>query len=173
MKSTAAAACFAFVLCSAARGAPPAPSNALVNAVLACKAEEEAQARLRCYDDTVASLSQATTAGSLVVIDREDVRQTRRSLFGFTLPKLPFFKGDDSQDDQAEEIEAKVKSARNLGYDKWLIVLDNDAAWQTTEAMTRQSDPRPGQSVKIKKGTLGGYFLSIDGKASLRAMRIR
>ena len=149
------------------------PSNAVVDAVVACRAETDGQARLRCFDATVASLAQATSAGSLVVVDREDVRKTRRSLFGFALPKLPFFSGDDSQDSQSDRIEANIKSARHLGYDKWLIELDNDAAWQTTEALTRQAPPKAGQSLTIRKGALGNYFLSIENKASVRAMRVR
>lgn len=173
MKHTTAVAALAVFSIGTPAQAAEAPSNAVVDAVVACKAEADAQARLRCYDATVAALAQATSAGSLVVVDREDVRKTRRSLFGFALPKLPFFSGDYSQDEQAEKIEAKIKSARNLGYDKWLIELDSDAAWQTTEALTRQMPPKAGQSLTIKKGALGNYFLSIENKASVRAMRVR
>jgi hypothetical protein len=173
MKRTIIVAALAVFFIGTATQAAEIPSNPLVDAVVACKAQTDEQVRLRCYDATVASLAQATSAGSLVVVDREDVRKTRRSLFGFTLPKLPFFGGDDSQDEQANKIEAKIKSARNLGYDKWLIELDSDAAWQTTEALTRQAPPKPGQSITIKKGAMGSYFLSVESKPSVRAMRVR
>ena len=161
-------------IANAQKAAPPnnAPNNAVVDAVVRCKAETDAAARLRCYDAAAGALSQATASGSIVVIDREDVRKTRRSLFGFTLPKLPFFSGDDSQNDQADEIEAKLRTARGIGYGKWVLELDTGAKWQTTEPITRPPDPKAGEMVKIKRGAMGGYFLSVEGRRGVRALRV-
>jgi hypothetical protein len=167
-----AAAVGASALGTAAAAADPTPSNALVNAVVGCKAETDEPARLRCYDAAVAALSQAAASGSFVVVDREDVRKTRRSLFGFSLPKLPFFTGDDSQSEQGEEIEAKIRSARGLGYDKWRIVLDSGAVWQTTEGSRNQKPPAAGETIKIKKASMGSYFLAIEGRRSIRGLRV-
>lgn len=148
------------------------PTNALVDAVVRCKGETADDARLRCYDIAVAQLSEATARGSIVVVDKEDVRRTRRSLFGFALPKLPFFGSDDSSDGQPDEIEAKIKSVRGLGYGKWVIELDTGAKWQTTETTGPTRDPRPGQTIKIKKGAMGGYFLTVEGGRGVRGMRV-
>lgn len=148
------------------------PTNTLMDAVVRCKTELGDEARLRCYDAAVAALAEATASGSIVVVDKEDVRKTRRSLFGFALPKLPFFGSDDSGDDQPDEIEAKIKSVRGLGYGKWLIELDTGAKWQTTETSGPTRDPKPGQAIKIKKGAMGGYFLTVEGGRGVRGMRV-
>lgn len=163
----------ALCLVSAPAGAQSSPSNALVDAVVRCKGEAEEQARLRCYDSAVAALAQATTSGDIVVVDREDVRKTRRSLFGFSMPNLPFFGRDESQkEEQPDEIEAKIQSVRGIGYGKWLIVLDTGARWQTTEGGTLAREPKVGQMVKIKKGAIGSFFLSVDGRRGVRAQRV-
>jgi hypothetical protein len=148
-------------------------SNRLVEAVAACRAEQDDQARLRCFDMAAAALQQATSSGSLMVVDKADVRRTRRSLFGFALPKLPFFSGDDTAEEAPEEIEAKIASARSLGNDKWQFALDSGAVWQTSQPSPYFKPPKAGQSVRLKKGALGAYFVSVEGGRTVRAMRLR
>src|SRR5690348_11471763 len=72
-----------------------APQATPVSKLVECRKIADPAARLQCYDAGVDNLNAAVKSGSIVVVDREDVRKTRRSLFGFTLPKLPFFKGDN------------------------------------------------------------------------------
>lgn len=146
--------------------------NPMVDRLVQCRSQPEELERVKCYDAAVDALSQATKEGSVVVVDREDVRKTRRSLFGFSLPKLPLFSGDKSQEEEAqEEIEAKIASVRSLGYDKFVIVLDTGARWQTTDPVTYGPKPAPGLPIRIKKGALGAYFISIDGARAVKGMR--
>lgn len=159
---------------SAAAAQTPAPgASTPVARVMECRRLPDPEARLRCYDGTVDSLSKALSGGSLVVVDREDIRRTRRSLFGFTLPRLPFFKGDNSQDDTPDEIIATIASVRALPNDMWAIVLDSGAVWQTVQEGGNQSSPKAGQKIKIKSGALGSYRVSVAGRPGLRAMRVR
>jgi hypothetical protein len=160
----------------------PAPISAaqvekpedLVSKVVNCKAERNEQARLKCYDEAVGRLSSAAEQGQIVVMDREDVRRTRRSLFGFSLPKLPFFRGDNSQEeDEPDFVEARMKSARPTGFNKWLVELEDGATWQTTEPDTRGSAPKAGGTVKIRKAAMGSYIITFERSRPLRAMRIR
>jgi hypothetical protein len=132
---------------------------------------QDSGARLQCYDTAVASFAQATEAGTVVVVDREAIRRTRRSLFGLSLPGLPFFGGDDS--DAPSEIEAKIGSVSAADYGKWLITLEDGAVWQTTEANTRLRDPRPGETATIRRGALGAYFINWSGSRGISAKRIR
>ena len=159
---------------SPAAAQTPAPgASTPVARVMECRRLPDPEARLRCYDGTVDSLSKALSGGSLVVVDREDIRRTRRSLFGFTLPRLPFFKGDNSQDDTPDEIIATIASVRALPNDMWAIVLDSGAVWQTVQEGGKQSSPKAGQKIKIKSGALGSYRVSVAGRPGLRAMRVR
>lgn len=155
-----------------AQTSAPAASTPVAQ-VMECRKLADPDARLRCYDGTIDSLSKALTGGSLVVVDREDIRRTRRSLFGFTLPRLPFFKGDNSQDDTPDEIIATIASVKALPNGMWAIVLDGGATWNTLQDGSAQSDPKAGQKIKIKSGALGSYRVSISGRPGLRAMRVR
>lgn len=158
-------------LTSAATAAPPVP-NALIEALLSCRGRADEAARLSCYDQAAATLAQANSSGQIVVVDREDVRRTRRSLFGFSVPNLPFFSNDDSQDEQPDEIEGTIRAARSIGNGKWLIELEGGARWQTTEASPMSRDPAAGRSIKIKRGALGSYIVTVAGGRAVRAMRV-
>ena len=152
--------------------APPADRAGVLKAVTDCRAVSDAGQRLSCYDAAVARLDVATAKKDIVVLDREEVKETRRGLFGFPLPKLPFFRGDESQKEAAPaQIDAVATSARSLGYGKWRLVLDNGAIWETTESVTRH-DPKQGSKIRIKAGSMTNYFLSIDGDPSVRAKRV-
>jgi hypothetical protein len=156
----------------AAVAAKPTPESPLVQALANCRGQTDDQTRLRCYDEAAAALTQATESGSVLVVDREDVRKTRRSLFGFSLPKLPLFSGDDSADSQQDEITAKVASASELGYNKFRIRLEDGAIWETTEGSATVFAPRRGDTVVIKRGSLGSYMIRIDGQRGLKAKRV-
>ena len=149
------------------------PTATPVSRVVECRKLTDPQARLRCYDAAVDNLTAAVSGGSIVVVDREDVRRTRRSLFGFTLPKLPFFSGDNSQDDTPDEITAVIKSVRTLPNDMYIIELDSGAVWRTLQEASLQMTPRAGQKIRISSGALGSYRLSVAGRPALRAQRVR
>jgi hypothetical protein len=155
---------------ASAQGASAPP--ALLQALETCRGQADDTARLRCYDRAAAALSDAARQGSIVVVDREDVRKTRRSLFGFSLPKLPFFTGDKSQEDQADEITAKIASASSIGYGKYRMKLEDGALWETTEASDSVRPPKAGNEVLIKKAALGSYMIRIAGQRALRAKRV-
>jgi hypothetical protein len=146
------------------------PESPLVSALVACKAELDDARRLACYDRTASALADATAKGQIAVVDREDVRKTRRALFGFVMPKLPFFSDDDSAKDTPDVIESTVVSVRAEKYGMFTVVIDGGAIWRTSEIVRR--DPKPGSTVRIKRGAVGGYFIGFDGGIAVRAARI-
>ena len=173
MKITVTSAVGAAILfASTAAAAPKDTELPLVRSLVDCQRQSDDAARLRCYDAAVAALSEATTSGKVVMVDREDVRKTRRSLFGFSLPKLPFFRGDKSSEDQQDELTAKVASAGSVGYGKYRIKLEDGALWETTEGSSVIKGPDAGDTVVIKKGPLGSYMMRIAGQRALRAKRV-
>lgn len=163
----------AFLLASVASAAPKkAPESPLIREIAACKQQVDDAARLACYDKTAAALTDATASGAVVVVEREDVRKTRRSLFGFSLPKLPFFSGDDSQDDKQDELTSTIVSAGSIGHEIYRIRLEDGAIWETTEGSPAVRDPKKGDTVVIKRGALGNYMMRIAGQRALRARRV-
>jgi hypothetical protein len=161
---------FTIAMVAVPAGAQVSPSPPILTELSKCRNLTQNDARLRCYDAAADALARATSSGSLIVVDKDDLRRTRRSLFGLSLPKLPFFTGDRSGEDEVDEI---VKSARVGRDDKWLVELESGGTWQTTETETRQSPPKAGDSIKIRRASLGGFMLSVEGRRSVRAMRLR
>lgn len=156
-----------------AAGSDDTNGVAIVSDIAACRAITVAAARLACFDKAAATLGDALAQKNIVVLDRQAVRETRKSLFGFNLPRLPFFGGRDGDEDppEAREIEAVIASARPLQHDNWRIRLQDGATWQTTEAFRGFSNPAAGSSVTITRGSLGSYSMRIDKQRAVRVMR--
>ena len=153
--------------------APTGANNPLVKALEACRQIPDPAQRVACYDAASTALVNATTKGDVRVVDQNEVRRARRSLFGFSLPRLPWFSGDDSQNDPDNRLDSTIKSAwlmNNVG--RYRIVLADNAVWETTESRLNWIAPRPGQKITILKGVLGNYFVQVDGQVGLRARRI-
>lgn len=148
----------------------------LINGVTACQAIADPQQRLACFDASVARLKTATEERDVVVLDKEQVRKTRRSLFGFSLPDLPKIfgggDGDDKDEPEFTQLESEIIKARAIMPGKWLMVLPDGAAWQYAE-INRRFEPRPGDKILIKRASLGSYMANIDGNNAVRVERIR
>lgn len=139
-----------------------------------CRAITAADQRLACFDKAAAALEQAVQAKKVRILDREDVRRTKRSLFGFTLPRVGLFDDNDDEEKKEEfsEINTTVASARQVQNGRVEIRLtgESEAVWQTTEAMT--FPPKPGDKIRIRRGAIGSYFITVGGR-SIRGMRVR
>lgn len=140
-----------------------------------CRAIGDPAQRLACFDKAASALETAVKANDVRIVDRGDVRKARRSLFGFTLPKLNLFGDDDDRDAKEPkftEINTTVASSRPLGNGRVEITLadEGNPVWQTTEALNWP--PKPGAKIRIRAGTMGGYFITVDSR-SYRGMRVR
>lgn len=138
-----------------------------------CRQLSDGAARLSCYDEAVGALLDGTRAGTVSIVDRNQLREARRSLFGFSMPRLPFFSGDRSAEEQSDELTSAIRSVRAIGGGHYRIVLeDGGAVWETTESYTNFEPPAAGQKVVIKRGSLGSYMLRIDGQRGVKGRRV-
>lgn len=168
-----AAAALATLVSASASAKPKAQdarSNALIQSLSACRGVADEKARLDCYDQASARLTEAVDKKELVVMDRQEIRETRRSLFGFSVPNIPLFRGEAGGDDG--KLETTIAGAGRIEGGRWQIRLEDGAVWQTSESRLNLSDPRPGQKIIIQRGTLGNYFLRIDGQRGIRGRRV-
>ena len=158
----------------AQRDAPP-PRAELFEALVRCRSIAEAEARLQCFDAATTALEQATARRDVVIVDRQQVREGRRRLFGLALPRIPFFGGgDESEDeDRIDRIEGVVASASQNASSQWVVVLQDGAVWQQADNNTLALRPRSGQPVVITRGTMGSFFLRVNNQPGIRARRIR
>lgn len=160
-------------LAGVASAKTPPPRSPLVAALEACRAIADAGQRLACFDRASGALIAATTKGDVTVVDRADMRKARRSLFGFSVPKLPFFGGDRSAEDDKDELETTITAVRPIGNGRFLIrIAEGNALWETVETYMSFSDPRKGQKVVIKRGPLGSYFVRINNQRGVKGKRV-
>ena len=149
----------------------PVPPSARLNAITACQSIGDDAQRLACYDREAATLIKSAQAGEIRVIDREDVRVVRRSLFGFSLPKLGLFGGDGEE--TADEMESTIKSVQEMPNGRYrMVIAEGDAVWETTETPMRFNEPRPGEKIVIKRGAVGSYFLRVGRQLGVKGRRI-
>ena len=155
---------------------PPkiAPSSStLITSLERCRQIAEPTQRLACYDSAAGALTQAAKSGQVRVVDRAQIQQARRTLFGFQMPKLSIFSGDSDDDKGAQRLETTIKSVNQLNNGHFRIVLtEGNAVWETTETRITLDDPRKGQKIVIIAGPLGSYFLQINGQVGIRGRRV-
>lgn len=145
-----------------------------LSALETCRAITADAARLACFDREAAALLTASRSGDLTVVDRADMRTARRSLFGFALPKLPFFAGDKSADEVPDTLDSTIVTAQGIANGRYRIkIAAGDAVWETTDSPLNLSEPRAGEKIVISKGALGSYFLRINGQVGVKGRRIK
>jgi hypothetical protein len=126
--------------------------------------------RLSCYDRNVAALESAQQQKELYVADKEEVRKSRKGLFGFTLSDIGIF-GGDKESDKVVSIEASIKSVRETA-GKYMFTLDDGAVWMQTEAGYIGLTPRPGQTIFIKRAAMGSYVGRVGNGRTFRIKRL-
>ena len=142
-------------------------------ALVRCRAITDDGARLQCFDQAAAALQQATETREVVVVDRTQVRESRRRLFGLPLPRLPIFGGGDDDEDEEEisSIESTVASAHQEGYGRWVVRLEDGSTWVQTDDNIIAGRPRSGQPVRVNRGALGSFMMRVNNQPAVRVRR--
>lgn len=150
--------------------------SSYIAALRACQAKTDPAERLACYDAAVGAVVSASTEGDVRVVDREAVRETRRKLFGFTLPDLGIFGKSDKEDPEQEQefttLQTTITSVRPIK-GSIVMVTAEGAEWQLDELPNRLMRPKPGDTLEIRKGALSSYVLRIDGQKGVKGRRVR
>lgn len=144
-----------------------------LEALKACRTIVDEAERLTCYDAKVGAMVAATEAGDVRVVDREDVRRTRRQLFGFTVPDLDILEGDETDKETSELLQTSITSARQVGRRAWRFTTTEGAVWEIASAPPRLAPIAAGDSVEFKKASLGYFFIRINGQMGVKGKRIQ
>jgi hypothetical protein len=135
-----------------------------------CRSIPSDAERLACYETQTAKIDDAEAKRDLVIIDRDQATKARKD--GFGLPARPLIVGTPpALGEGVSDVTAKIRSAKLLDSKRWLFVLEDGARWYQAELKTLR-DPKPGQSVRIRKASLGGFLANIDGQPATRVRRI-
>lgn len=164
----------AAVLAACASSAVAQPKTetraALVQTLSDCRKVADDSARLACYDAAAAALEQAEAKGDIVVVDRDQARSVRRQAFGFSLPSLSVFERGEEKE-ELDTIESRIAQVGRDGTGKWILRLEEGGTWTQVDAQELTLYPKTGQSVKIRKATLGSFLASVEGRRAFRVRR--
>lgn len=136
----------------------------------ACQTLTDDMARLACFDSAVGAILAANEAGDVQVIDKEDVRETRRSLFGFSLPNIGLFGGGDDEADT--QFETTIASVRYIGRNSARFTTEEGAVWELNNIPSRLRTIKAGDPVVFKKASLGYFFVRIAGQTGIKGRRV-
>jgi len=155
----------AVALPATAQAGEPADEGAArtVDAVTACRAVHDNVERLACFDRAAATLAAARQKRDIVVLDREQVRKTNRSVFGFVMPQLKLF-GRDGESAEIKQLDSTVKDFTAAGNGRYRISLADGSVWETTAEM--RFPPRKADAIMIKPGILGAYHATLRGRST-------
>jgi hypothetical protein len=149
-----------------AREGPPA---AFARAVQ-CRALANPQERLACYDREVAALEQAERTSEIRVVDRQQMRSTRRTLFGLSLPDINIFGGDD-EGEAVTEITSQLRSVSQDANGKYLFELEDGARWRQIDSRDLVN-PRAGQPIRIRRAAMGSFLANVGRQTAVRVRRV-
>ena len=154
----------------AAEAPSPAAAGSLFDALAACGRIGDDRQRLGCYDRAAGRVVEARRAKDIVVLDRSDVRRSKQSLFGFSLPSLKLF-GDGADDAPLKQVAGVVRSVTTLPGGRVRFELEGSGVWESTEEAN--APPRTGDAVTVKAGSLGSYVATAPGRRAVRVKRVR
>lgn len=137
--------------------------------VLDCRKVADSTERLACYDKSVADLDTAERQKDVMIVDKEQVREARRSVFGLKLPNIRLFGGGDK--DELEEVESTVKSISYQSDGHVFFVIADGARWVQTDDRAVVG-VKAGGAVTIRKGALGSFFAKFKGAVAVRVARV-
>jgi hypothetical protein len=163
-------AALAITAALAGQDAPPQQRPESLERLVACRAITDNAARLACYDSAAGALDSAERQGEVVVIDRAQVAETQRQLFGFEVPSLPRLFGD-REAAPIEAIETTLQSASQVGDNRWVFRLADGGVWRQIDSEPVRFQNRPGQEVRVRKASLGSFMLTVGGSRAVRVRR--
>ncbi|MCJ2188154.1 hypothetical protein [Novosphingobium beihaiensis] len=144
----------------------------LYRQLIDCRNITAATERLACYDRQTAAFEEAARKREIVISDKNAVKAAQRGLFGFTAPvgKLLGF-GEDDEADAVKQIESTVAGARHTR-NGWRLELEDGSTWEQNDTRNFVLSPKPGNSVRITRGVLGTYFVSVQRQRGIKMRRI-
>lgn len=168
-------AILALLTAPAAAGAEEreAPRSSALTRLVDCRSVANPEERLACYDREVGSLDAAEARKDVVVVDREQLRKTRKTLFGLTLPNLSVFGDDNADEAGVQQIDAKIKTLAQTPYGKWIFELEDGARWAQTDSRELAAYPKPGQDITIRRASMGSYMANVNKQIAIRVQRLR
>lgn len=144
----------------------------ILDSLKSCRRRVDDTERLACFDASVGALLAASEEGDVRLVDREDVRRTRRQLFGLSVPDVGILAGDEKDREATDTLTTRITSVRYRPRRRAEFTTAEGARWQIFKVPRRLADIEPGDEVEFKKASLGTYFIRINGQMGVKGKRI-
>ena len=142
----------------------------ILQILIDCRSISDPVERLTCFETQTAKIDEAEAKRDLVIIDRDIATKSRKENFG--LPAKPLIVGKTpALGEGITDVTSKIRSAKLLESNRWLIVLEDGARWYQAESKSIRQ-PKPGQMIRIRKASFGGYLANVNGQTATRVRRI-
>jgi hypothetical protein len=138
--------------------------------MLECRSISDAQSRLACFDRAASVVSAAQEAGTLLVVEHEQLRQNRKRQFGVVAsdPSL-LLEGEGGE--RVDAIATRILSAFQRSDGKWVFDLEESGRWVQIDSRSLSSEPRSGHEIKIRRAAMGSYLANVNGQVAIRVRR--
>lgn len=143
----------------------------LLEQVARCRQIAADAERLICFDSAAGALDTAERQGEVVVVERGQIQEARRQLFGFELPSLPpmFTRGAEAE--QLDAVETTLVSASQGADGKWLFRLADSSEWRQIDSSPVRFQNRQGTDIRVRRAALGSYQLTAGRSRAVRVKR--
>lgn len=150
-----------------------APETGVVAQLRQCQSIPQNEARLSCFDLSMAAFDAASRSGEVAIIDRHQVEQTNRQLFGFQVPNLGqlFGVSNASFGPSINEIETTLVKAQRRSDGRWVFHLADGSVWNQTNNDRFAVRDREGDPVRIRRASLSSYLMTVGGSRGIRVQR--
>lgn len=141
------------------------------DSLVRCRQITDSAQRLACFDAAVARLENAEKAGDVLVVDRAQVREARKSAFGFSFDGFKLFDRGERIDPALERVELVLERASRDADGKWVFYTADGQVWRQIDGEPMNRDPKKGSKLEIRTAALGSFFMNVDGQRALRVRR--
>jgi hypothetical protein len=146
------------------------PRAEILQKLIDCRSISDSAERLACFETQTAKIDEAEAKRDLVIIDRDIATKSRKENFG--LPTKPLVVGKTpALGEGVTDVTSKIRSVKLLNNNRWLFVLEDGARWYQAESKSIRQ-PKPGQMIRIRKASFGGYLANVNGQIATRVRRI-
>jgi hypothetical protein len=136
-----------------------------------CASIQDDTQRLACFDRVTKEVRANAAAAAGQEADAKATR-ARRDREDFGLNVIQQEKKRPEEPKKIDEMTARVAASRRFGAGYYAIMLEDGAIWQVQELDPYFKPPQKGDTVRIRRGMMGGYLLDVGKQAAIRVRRV-
>jgi len=160
--------CVAIGVAAAVAAASPCFASGSLGALLACRKIEASTARLACFDRESAAL-----AARRIAADSHAALNSRATFGLAPMAVAARAEAVAHAPKPLDAMTARISSIAKAADGREIFTLDNHQVWVQLAADGNWLDAQPGEPVKISRGWLDSYWLSLSSHRGFKVTRVR